>query len=46
MNLRKIRRMMSAKNLFCRDYTDISDSDLDNVVREILENDKGLGKCH
>lgn len=34
---------MSSNDLFCRNYTDIADSDLDHLVREILELDKGIG---
>ena len=34
---------MTANDLCCRNYSEISDVDLDNLVKEILELDKGLG---
>lgn len=43
LNLRKVRRMMESNNPLSRNYTDISDEDLDNLVREILTLDKILG---
>lgn len=46
LNLRKVRRLMTANNLSCRNYSEISQVDLDNVVQEILELDKGIGKLN
>ncbi len=35
---------MAGHGMSCRNYTDISDSDLNNLVREIVQLDRGLGK--
>lgn len=43
VNLKKIRRMMTDYGMSCRNYTDISDTDLKNQVREIVQLDRGLG---
>ena len=43
LHLRRVRRLMTANDLCCRNYSEISDVDLDNLVKEILELDKCLG---
>ena len=44
VNLKKVRRLMSCHGMSSRNYTDISDLDLSNLVREIVQLDRGLGK--
>lgn len=34
---------MQKNNLVCRNFSDITDDDLDGLVKDILELDKGLG---
>lgn len=44
VHVKKIRRLMTCYGMACRNYTDISDCDLNNLVQEIIHLDRGLGK--
>ncbi|KZS03662.1 Uncharacterized protein APZ42_033567 [Daphnia magna] len=41
VHVKKVRRMMACHGMSCRNYTDISDSKLNNLVREIVQLDRG-----